>query len=175
MSLFFTGLKHSGKTTAAKRVARALDMEWKDSDDLMLDHLEGRSVREFYRSEGKEAFMALETSVVRMYLDAHPDVVMSLGGGAADNMELMKTIGERGKVIYLSRPEKTLLAKVLEKSGVPAFLDRDDVEGSWHRVYIRRDRIYTDSADIRIELGDYRDKEETMESILSCLRERGIV
>lgn len=175
MSLFFTGLKHSGKTTAAKRVASALSRRWIDSDDLMLSHLDGMSVREFYREKGKDAFMELENRVVGAYLEENPDCVMSLGGGAADNAPLMETLKKSGKIVYLSRPEGTLLSKVLAKSGVPAFLDKDDVEGSWHRIYERRDSIYSKYADIRIELGDYQDKDETMNMILSLLTTRGMI
>ncbi|MBR1937922.1 MAG: hypothetical protein IJ836_03075 [Spirochaetales bacterium] len=169
MSLFFTGLKHSGKTTLAKRIASKIGRKWIDSDDLMLNVLDGMSVREFYKTQGKEEFMVLEAEEVRKYLDDNCNVVMSLGGGAADNTPLMEMLKENGKVVYLSRPEELLLKKVLEKSGLPPFLDNDDIAGSWHTIFTRRDRIYRKYADAVIELGEYKDKDETVTKILEML------
>lgn len=175
VALFFTGLKHSGKTTAAKRVASALKRCWVDSDDLMLERLGGMSVRSFYREKGKDEFMRLENEVVEAFLEREPECVMSLGGGAADNARLMETLKRSGRIVYLSRPEGTLLSKVLEKSGIPPFLDGNDVSGSWHVLYERRDRIYSNYADMRIELGDYQDKDETMRTIIKQLESEGII
>ncbi|MCR5731741.1 MAG: hypothetical protein K6G51_02210 [Sphaerochaetaceae bacterium] len=169
MSLFFTGLKHSGKTTAAKRVAAKLGRKWIDSDDLMLSVLDGMSVRDFYRNHGKEAFMELEAEEVKKYLDENCNVVMSLGGGAADNTALMDNLKSNGKIVYLSRPEELLLKKIIEKSGIPPFLDKEDIEGSWHILFTRRDKIYREYADTVIELGEYKDKDETVKKILEEL------
>ena len=57
MNLFFTGMKHSGKTTFARGTAERFSLTWADADDLILERIAPLSVREFYRSEGKEAFM----------------------------------------------------------------------------------------------------------------------
>ena len=49
MNFFFTGMKHSGKTTFAKRVAAAKGLIWADSDDLVLENIKPLTVREYYK------------------------------------------------------------------------------------------------------------------------------
>ena len=72
-NLFFVGIKHSGKTTFASRIASRINVESSDSDDLILETLGGESVREYYRREGKEAFMRKEVEAVYSYISSHSD------------------------------------------------------------------------------------------------------
>lgn len=171
--LFFTGIKHSGKTTQARLVARALGLEAYDSDDLVLSAIKEESIRDFYRTHGKEAFMEAELSAVDGFVRTHPSFVLSLGGGASDNEGLLRLMKDSGKIIYLVRNENDMLPVIL-KHGLPAFLDKDDPEGSFHALYERRDSIYRAWADIIIDLGPYGDREETAAAVAAALEENGI-
>ena len=62
---------------------------------------------------------------------------------------------------------------VILKHGVPAFLDPDDIEGSFHEVYERRDAMYRKVADLIIDLGPYGDKAEAAALIAGKLKENG--
>ena len=167
---FFVGIKHSGKTTQARLVSALAGLSFKDADDLVLETLSGESVREAYRREGKEAFMGRELEAVRRYIEKNDGFILSLGGGAADNTPLMDLMKRSGKIIYLMRKEEEMLPVIL-KHGIPAFLDSNDLEGSFHAIYERRDRIYREYADLLIDLGSYGDKEETAERTARILRE----
>ena len=151
-------------------VAAMLGLEYADADDLVLETLAGESIREAYRREGKEAFARRELSAVSDFLNRHDSFILSLGGGAADNTELMDTLKEKGTIIYLAREEKDMLPVIL-RHGIPPFLDENDLEGSFHALYQRRDRIYREYADLTIELGPYGDREETAEKTAAKLRE----
>ena len=54
-------------------------------------------------------------------------------------------------------------------------LDPDDPEGSFHRVYERRDSIYRSMADLIVDLGPYGDKERIADMLAEKLRENGYV
>ena len=171
--LFFVGIKHSGKTTFAKRIAKRFSYSFMDADDLILGNLDGLTVREFYKKEGKEAFMALEARSISTYLSSSSSsVVLSLGGGAADNIPLMEMLKESGKIIYLTRKEEEMLPVIL-KHGIPAFLDKDNLEGSFHKVFTSRDKAYRSYADSIIDLGTYRDRDETEEELYHKMKELG--
>ncbi len=172
--IFFTGIKHSGKTKMAKLVSVILGKESADSDELALSRLDGLSVREFYRTRGKEAFMDTEYEVVREYVETHQDFILSLGGGAADNRKLMDYLKENGRIIYLRRDEEDMLPVIL-KHGVPPFLDHDDIKGSFHRVYFERDMKYSKYSDLTLDLGPYGDKDRTAGMIAEALKERNYV
>lgn len=170
MHLFFVGMKHCGKSTFAPLIAEDAGMTCADSDDLLLMMPDITSVRSFYSAHGQEAFMLRELETVRKYLDEHSDGVLSLGGGAADNIALMKLIKEKGKIVYLKRNENLLLEKILG-NGIPPFLDPSDPQGSFHIIYERRSRIYEEYADIIINLEGYEDIGRTKERIEREIKE----
>ena len=172
--LFFVGIKHSGKTTQARLVSKLAGLPFRDADDLILETLSGESVREAYRREGKEAFMKRELDAVRAFIISNDSFILSLGGGASDNTPLMDLMKENGKIIYLKRKEEEMLPVIL-RHGIPAFLDGKDLEGSFHRLYERRDRIYSSYADLVVDLGSYGDKEKTAERTASRLKEADYV
>ena len=173
VKLFFTGIKHSGKTTQAKLAASLLSLPYADADDIILSRID-TTIREFYTEHGKEAFMKKELEAVREYIQNHQEFILSLGGGASDNTELMELMKNSGKIIYLKRNESEMLPVIL-KHGLPAFLDKDDIEGSFHKVYAKRDAIYTAMADFIVDLGPYRDKAATSEMLVEKLKENGYV
>lgn len=169
MKLFIAGIKHSGKSTFAPMLAEDLALEHADLDDLVLDMTGAESARSFYREKGKEAFMAAELEALAEYDRGREGYVVSLGGGAADNAPLMDFIRENGKLVYLRRAEKDLLERILRK-GVPPFLDENDVEGSFHALFGRRDSIYSKAADLEVDLGPYGDKNETALKVVQAVR-----
>lgn len=172
-NLIFTGIKHSGKTTQARLVSTFLSLPIYDTDDLILEDTGEESVRDYYKTHGKDAFMAEE---VRVYNELRKretrTFVLSLGGGASDNTELMDEVRKDGFIIYIKRPEDVLLRKIL-RGGVPPFLDENDIEGSFHALYSRRDGVYSSYADMTVSLGEYSDKRETALKIIDRLREEG--
>lgn len=171
MKIFFTGLKHSGKTTFARMYAERHCLRWADSDDLILDKISPLTVREFFRNEGKEAFMELEKETSGAFIRENDDFSLSFGGGAADNIPLMECAKASGFIVYLTRKEDILLERIILKSGIPPFLDKDDPNGSFHVLYERRDAVYRRYASLIIDLGPYSDKEETYSLIDKRIQE----
>ena len=172
--IFFSGIKHSGKTTFAKLYAEDRNLEIKDADDLVLERIFPISVREYYSANGKDSFMKVEAEAVKDYIRSRTGrYVVSLGGGASDNGPLMEIVKAEGTLIYLSRNEKDIL-EVIRRKGIPPFLDRDNLEASFHELYERRDSIYRNLADIVVDLGPYRDKRETADSLEKILEEYGL-
>ena len=165
------GLKHSGKTTFARMYACRESLVFEDADFLVQKRIKPLTVREFYRTKGKESFMELELDAVDDFLlTTSSPFVLSLGGGASDNAALMEMVRKRGTLIYLYRKEEDLLPVIL-KDGVPPFLDENDIEGSFHELYVKRDAIYTRYADTIIDLGPYIDLEDNFNLLYSHLKE----
>jgi len=175
MELFIVGLKHSGKTTLAKNLGMDLSVKCADADVLALARLGGKTVREYYSDNGADAFRKIEMECVKDFLEENESFILSLGGGAADNKGLMDAIRKKGKIVYIHRPEELLLGKIIEKSGIPPFLDKDDPVGSFHALFLRRDRIYREYADLVVNLGSYKDKEETECLVKALLLKEGLI
>lgn len=172
-AIVFTGIKHSGKTLFASLTADSLSLPFFDTDALILDRIEEKTIREYYIKHGKDAFMEEERKAYEraFLLSSSSPFIISLGGGSSDNTPLMEEIKRNGDyVVYLKRDEKLILPRIL-KDGVPPFLDKDNIESSFHTLYERRDRIYKEYSSLIIDLGSYGDKKEKCNLIVSTLKE----
>lgn len=97
-TVFFVGLRASGKTSLGERVATAMGLPFADTDELVVQRA-GKSIAEFVEAEGWDAFRKLETEVLQDI--AGVPMVVATGGGivlAEENRELLK---KGGPVFYL--------------------------------------------------------------------------
>ena len=168
--LFFCGIKHSGKSTLGRIVSSELGYDWVDLDDLILERLDkGTTIRSFYQQQGKEAFMQMEVEALKAFLaSAEGPAIISLGGGACDNEALTTLVKKNGKVVYLVVEEAVLLKRIL-RGGVPPFLDPNDIQRSFSRLYARRHECYGSIADFLIHLPDYPDVRDTADYLVKQL------
>ncbi len=156
-----------GRLVAKKAGYRCID----NDELILLDRPDILSIRELYRSEGKEAFMAQEATSLEHFLATDPkDTIISLGGGACDNERLKALVRKSGKAVYLRVEEHALLTRILS-GGVPPFLDPLDIEGSFASLYTTRDALYGKLSDIVVELYPYKSIKENAEHIFSRLSE----
>ena len=169
--LFFCGIKHSGKSTLGRLYAKANNLAWVDLDDLILKSIAPcLSIRAYYKQEGQAAFQNQEVSSLKNFLFSQTQrTVISLGGGASDNNELLSLAKTHGKLIYLMVEESVLLARILN-GGVPPFLDETDPKGSFHTLYARRHAIYGNICDVLVQLPNYPDIRDTASFLVKTLK-----
>ncbi len=173
-NLVFSGIKHSGKSLFASLVGNKLSIPVYDLDVLILSQISSPTIREFYTQYGKEEFQKEEINAyTALNASALQPYVLSLGGGAADNTPLMEMLRrDNNYIVYLTRSEDLILKKILTK-GIPPFLNKNNITGSFHELYLRRDRIYRKNADLVIDLGEYSNKDEKTDYIIQTLKENG--
>ncbi|MBK5200292.1 MAG: hypothetical protein JJE21_02030 [Spirochaetaceae bacterium] len=147
---FFCGIKHCGKTTHAKIFGKKMNLPVFDGDDLILELID-TSIRDYYRTNGKEAFMNCEYLSLKNLLETNSkSKVISLGGGICDNTKATLLLKVKGIIIYIKLNEKTLFNRII-KDGIPPFLEGNSKE-IFHSLYLQRDAFYTNYANITIEL-----------------------
>jgi shikimate kinase len=112
------GLPAAGKTTAGRRLAALLGVEFADSDDLV-EQRAGRCVPEIFAADGEATFRALEAQVIAAALRDF-DGVLSLGGGAV--------LEPATRAALLSTPAPV----VLLSTRVPTLTDRLDRSAGGH-------------------------------------------
>jgi len=108
--VYLTGYMGSGKTTVGKKLARQLDYDFVDTDELIVT-MAGKSVQAIFDSEGEDAFRLLEHSVLKS-LANRINTVISTGGGTPcffNNMQIMK---KTGIVIYLKMHPASILKRL---------------------------------------------------------------
>jgi shikimate kinase len=168
--VYLCGIKHSGKSSLARAIAPRLGVDWVDLDDLVLAAIAPyQTIREFFRQQGSEAFMAEERRALECFLAscAQPSII-ALGGGACDNTELMAQVSESGLSIYLEVDEEQLYRRIIT-GGVPPFLNASDPRSSFAMLYRRRHGLYSQLCDILIQLPDSADVERAATLVIDRL------
>ncbi|OBG59685.1 MULTISPECIES: shikimate kinase [unclassified Mycobacterium] len=92
------GLPGSGKSTIGRRLAKALGVEFLDTD-AAIEQRTGRSIADIFATDGEQEFRRIEEDAVRAALADH-DGVVSLGGGAVTSPGVCEALAGH-TVIYL--------------------------------------------------------------------------
>lgn len=176
VSYIFMGIKHCGKTTIGREFSKLTGLDFIDLDmEIENEYSEERPLnfREIYRLEGKEKFRELELSALeRIYKETRDETVLSLGGGTIENIKAVEILKKSGISVYLKEAENILYNRILS-SGIPPFLEGGDPEVLFHKLYIKRDRLYGKFADLTVELNGRNPSEAAQKvnrSIKSYLR-----
>ena len=111
MRVFLIGYMASGKSTAAKKLAKKLGLESVDLDKEIEKTAE-KSIPEIFKTEGEKAFRKRERSELRKWI-AKDDFVMACGGGTPCFFESMDEMNGAGKTIYLQMTPKAVVDRVM--------------------------------------------------------------
>ncbi|KAA0919639.1 shikimate kinase [Dietzia sp. ANT_WB102] len=157
----------AGKTTIGRKLARRLDVPFRDTDHL-IEEAEGRSIPEIFAVDGEPHFRHIEERIIGDTL-ASFDGVLSLGGGAVLSEETRRrlrghrvvhlTIGVAEGVRRSQGPGRPLLAGGDATARYQALLtERSPLyrEVAWTTVSTERrssGKVVTDIVD-RLESGD---------------------
>jgi shikimate kinase len=134
----------AGKTTVGRRVARALDAPFTDTDRAVVDA--HGSIADIFRDHGEPRFRELErAAVARALADGG---VVSLGGGAVLDPDTRADLASH-VVVLLTVSEAAVRSRIRGD-------DRPLVDGlaSWRRIAAEREELYRSLADLTIDTSD---------------------
>jgi len=177
-NIVLMGMKHCGKSTLGRMLAREKGMRYFDLDTIIEETYGNRSVpvREIYATRGKSYFQNLETEAV-VYLVKQTKyqerIVAALGGGTIENSEAMEKLGHDWLLIYLQAPPRELFERI-ERGGLPPFLQGTDPYSLFTALYERRTSIYEKKADLTVNIGG-RDLKESLNLLITSLKGIGYV
>jgi len=152
------GMKHTGKSTLGSILAGRLGLPFFDTDALIAD-LAGKSARELFDEGGAPLMMRWETEACRRALtdETGKGVIVSTGGGLADNAEAIDLLREAAFCVYIDTPFDILFARVMRSARrddrLPRFLQGGDPEALFRALYDRRSKIYGTIANATIDAG----------------------
>lgn len=158
----FIGPMGAGKTRLGKRVARALEVPFTDTDKVIV--AEHGPIADIFDTHGEAYFRSLERDAVREALTGGG--VVSLGGGAvldpATQLEL-----ESLPVVYLAVDAEAVAERVndgerpLVRGGI----------GDWQRIYDARRPLYERLASVTIDTSRLP-RERLVDDIVAWIRSR---
>lgn len=145
-NIILIGMPGVGKTTIAKRLTNAADMQFLDTDRVIEAEC-GKTIARLVEENGAEGFIALENRICAAL--AADNCVIATGGSVVYGEEAMRHLSEIGTVVYL-KLAFPLLRKRLDSS----LAERGVVLRSgqtFYDLYKERTPLYEAYADIVID------------------------
>ncbi len=159
-NIILTGMPGAGKSTIGPEIAKALGMDYIDTDQIIRD-AEGRELKEIVSSLGREEFMRIQDrTIVSLQLENH---VIATGGSVACSDIAMDHLRKCGIAIYLEYE----LAEIKSRLDPDRKLARENGQdlGS---LYIERTPFYEKNSDFIVRCSG-KDTGEILKEILGLI------
>ena len=145
------GLMGAGKTTVGRRLARRLELAFKDAD-AEIESAAGRTVAEIFEDFGEAGFRDGERRVIARLLSDGGPMVLALGGGAFVDADTRALAKDRAVTVWLKADLDTLMERVSRRDDRP-LLRADDPRAVMADLMERRAPFYAE-ADITVDVDD---------------------
>ena len=140
----------AGKTTLGRQLARALKVDFIDSDHE-IEHRTGANIPWIFDIEGEEGFRRRETDVIDS-LTQREGIVLATGGGAVLKEQNREFLSQRGVVVYLFATLDKLYQRTAKDKNRP-LLQTEDPKAKLQSLMEVRDPLYREVADIIVDTG----------------------
>lgn len=141
-NLYLVGFMGVGKSLLGRRVARALNYNFIDSDHA-IEKKEGRRIPEIFAAEGEAYFRQLERAFIEVG-HAEEGSVVSCGGGLVIEPGMSELLKSKGVVICLFASIESILERTQYNSNRP-LLQVEDPEARIRELLAKREPIYMNS------------------------------
>jgi shikimate kinase len=161
-SFFLVGPMGAGKSTIGRQLARALNLDFLDSD-REIELRTGVDIPLIFELEGESGFRKRERQVIES-LTARKGIVLATGGGAVLDPDNRKWLAARGNVVYLHTSVDQQLERTAHDRTRP-LLQTEDPRGKLEDLMQTRDPLYREIADWVIETDACRVREVVQEIV----------
>ncbi|GAB6074332.1 shikimate kinase [Nautilia lithotrophica] len=134
----------SGKSTIGRMLAKELNTYFLDTD-ILIESFENKTINEIFEKEGEESFRKMEKKCFEWIKKNVINTIVSVGGGFPVYIPEIK---EAGKVIYLKVSFEDILKRMTDEEIKKRPLFQDIKKAK--ELFEKRDKIYSDLADITI-------------------------
>lgn len=168
-NVFLVGFMGAGKSTVARKVARACGVASLDMDKY-IERSYGKPVREIFDEGGEELFRRIETETLRELAAKDDGMLVSCGGGIVKSAENRRLLAEGGTVVHLLVDADEAAARISDKSSRPLF---NDIESA-RRLCAERLPLYEEVADFTVATGG-RDLRDVARELRRYLSQEGVL
>lgn len=162
--IVLVGLMGAGKSCVGKKLAKALDLPFRDSDEEV-EKAAGCTVRDIFDVYGEPAFRDCERRVIHRLLEEGPSVIAT-GGGAFMDDGTRNAIHDLAVSVWLRASPETLHQRT-KKSKTRPLLQKGDALQTLQKLADIRYPVYGE-ANIIIDSGD-EGIEQTVAKVLDEL------
>ncbi len=145
--IVLVGMMGSGKSHAGRLLAKAFDLPFYDSDQL-IEQQQQRTIPEIFEAFGEKYFRLLEMEKISSLLDQGTGVI-STGGGCLTTPAILTDIKARGLSLWIKADVDALYERLKNASNRP-LLDCEDPKQKLHDLFEKRKDLYS-QADLVVE------------------------
>jgi len=100
MNIVLIGFMGSGKTTISSQLAKKLQLNYLEMDDLVLKKSKRKDINQIFAIDGELKFRELEITVSKQLIKSK-NTVISTGGGVVMNKIIIDYLKKSGLIIFL--------------------------------------------------------------------------
>jgi len=100
MQIYFTGFMASGKSTIGLSLAEKMNFNFIDLDNY-IELKENKSINEIFLKQGESFFRKLESQYLQDIFKMNGNIIVALGGGTINSIELLNKIKNQGCLFHL--------------------------------------------------------------------------
>ena len=186
------GIKHCGKSTQGKILAKKMGTQFYDTDDVITEQT-GKTPRQIYTESGEEGFKTAEKNACQLVAEkimaSQTAAVIATGGGICNNSCALLELKKVSTFVFLNSEEKIAAKRILSEvkieedgslSNMPAYIAKknphslQEVRSIFHEFFEERVRMYKGIADFSVTMKNATKSANTSQ-ILSMLKSKGIV
>lgn len=150
--IVLVGMPGTGKSTVGKKLARKLNLQFYDTDEVIKSR-EGYDASDVCYFRGEKYFRTVEEEVVKQIL-SYGTVILSTGSGTFVNEDIRKLLLDKTFVIWLDANLDVLLERTSRRDTRPELSsstgDRKEI---LQKLFQERKDIYS-QAHLKIDCGD---------------------
>ncbi|MBF0199747.1 MAG: shikimate kinase [Desulfamplus sp.] len=109
-NIILTGFMGTGKSTAGKLTADALNYDFVDTDEAIMLKA-GQTVAQIFESQGEDAFRAMEHDLA-VELSERSSLVISTGGKMMLDTENVRLLGRNGWIFCLTASPEEIIERI---------------------------------------------------------------
>lgn len=145
MNIVLIGMPGAGKSTLGVLLAKALGMDFTDTD-ILIQQAEGRLLQDIIDRDGIQKFMALEEKTISaLTLD---NCIIATGGSAVYSQRAMRSLKQNGTIVYLHVPFAEIEKRIINITTRGILLQNGT---SLKDVYEERVPLYLQCSDIAVD------------------------
>ena len=163
-NIVLMGFMGAGKTTIGKKLAKALEYEFIDTDEW-IEKEQGRKISNIFAEDGEVVFRDMETDLLKRLQNSEEKFVLSVGGGMPVREENRALLRNLGIVIYLKTSKEEIIRRVSGDKNRP-LLQGGDLEEKVTNLMNARAQIYVETAHMEV-ITDRKNPSEVVENIMS--------
>ena len=140
----FIGMMGTGKSKFGRLIAKNLSFNFYDID-LLIEQKFNNTIKTIFEEKGEKFFRQAEENIIKELIliisHANKSSIISLGGGAFDNVNTRTILLKKSHVIWLNTPVEKLINRVGDGSKRPMI--RGDVNKSISELLKKRIKYYS--------------------------------